>query len=156
MARYYEETALIEFVKERTPTINGETTMECVERAIRKAPTADVVPKSEFNRVAKELERVEALYFAKETQLKKAKSSADEIAEELSETIIMKDELFNEVIKLRGELAKAKSKIVSCKECKHRHTPFCALWYGFYDGADYLVEHGEEFSCSWGESEDTK
>lgn len=47
MARYYEETALIEFVKERTPTINGETTMECVERAIREAPTANVVPKSE-------------------------------------------------------------------------------------------------------------
>ena len=50
MARYYEETALIEFVKERTPTINGETTMECVERAIREAPTADVVPKSEVER----------------------------------------------------------------------------------------------------------
>lgn len=47
MQRYYEETALIEFVKKYTPTINGETTMECVERAIREAPTADVVPKSE-------------------------------------------------------------------------------------------------------------
>ena len=47
MARYYEETALIEFVKQYTPTIEGETTLECVERAIRNAPTADVVPKSE-------------------------------------------------------------------------------------------------------------
>lgn len=47
MARYYEETALIEFVKKYTPTINGETTMKCVARSIREAPTADVVPKSE-------------------------------------------------------------------------------------------------------------
>lgn len=43
MARYYEEAALIEFVKRYTPYINGETTMICVERAIREAPTADVV-----------------------------------------------------------------------------------------------------------------
>jgi hypothetical protein len=50
MARYYEENALIEFVKQHTPTINGETTMECVERAIRNAPTADVVPKSEVEK----------------------------------------------------------------------------------------------------------
>lgn len=56
MARYYEETALIEFVKERTPTINGETTMECVERAIRDAPTADVVPKSEVEKIFEEIE----------------------------------------------------------------------------------------------------
>lgn len=39
------------------------------------------------------------------------KSEADEIAEELSDTIVMKDELFDEVIKLRGELANAKSKL---------------------------------------------
>ena len=50
MPRYYEETALIEFVKQYTPTIEGETTLECVERAIRNAPTADVVPKSEVAR----------------------------------------------------------------------------------------------------------
>lgn len=49
MARYYEETALIEFVKKYTPTINGETTMKCVARSIREAPTADVVPKSEVD-----------------------------------------------------------------------------------------------------------
>lgn len=53
MARYYEETALTEFVKKYTPHINGETTMECVERAIRNAPTADVVPKSEYDRLEK-------------------------------------------------------------------------------------------------------
>ena len=50
MARYYEETALIEFVKLYTPTIEGETTLECVERAIRNAPTADVAPKGEVAR----------------------------------------------------------------------------------------------------------
>lgn len=49
MARYYESKTLIEFVKKYTPHINGETTMECVERAIREAPTADVVPKREYN-----------------------------------------------------------------------------------------------------------
>ena len=47
MARYYESETLIEFVKKYTPHINGESTLECVERAIREAPTADVVPKSE-------------------------------------------------------------------------------------------------------------
>ena len=47
MARYYESEALIEFVKQNTPHMNGETTMKCVARAIREAPTADVVPKSE-------------------------------------------------------------------------------------------------------------
>lgn len=42
MPRYYESESLIDFVKQNTPHINGETTMECVERAIQKAPTADV------------------------------------------------------------------------------------------------------------------
>ena len=55
MARYYEETALIEFVKQYTPTIEGETTLECVERAIRNAPTADVVPKKEIANVLYDL-----------------------------------------------------------------------------------------------------
>ena len=55
MARYYEETALIEFVKQYTPTIEGETTLECVERAIRYAPTADVVPKKEIANVLSDL-----------------------------------------------------------------------------------------------------
>ncbi len=51
MARYYEETALIEFIKQYTPNIEGETTLECVERAIlNAAPTADVAPKSEVAR----------------------------------------------------------------------------------------------------------
>jgi hypothetical protein len=55
MALYYEETALIEFVKQYTPTIEGETTLECVERAIRNAPTADVVPKKEIANVLHDL-----------------------------------------------------------------------------------------------------
>ena len=41
---------------------------------IKHIPTADVVPRAEFDRVARELERVEALYFAKDTQLENAKA----------------------------------------------------------------------------------
>ena len=54
MARYYEESALLEFVKKYTPTISGETTMKCVERAIRNSPTADVVPRAEVDELKKE------------------------------------------------------------------------------------------------------
>ena len=43
MARYYNAETLLEFVKQNTPHIDGETTMQCVERAIKNAPTADVV-----------------------------------------------------------------------------------------------------------------
>lgn len=43
MAVYYNAETLLEFVKQYTPRINGETTMECVETAILNAPTADVV-----------------------------------------------------------------------------------------------------------------
>lgn len=43
MAEYIEREALIEFVKQNTPDINGETTIECVERAIRTQTAADVV-----------------------------------------------------------------------------------------------------------------
>ena len=43
MTQYYESETLIKFVKKYTPHINGETTLECVERAIREAPTDDVV-----------------------------------------------------------------------------------------------------------------
>ena len=50
MPRYYEETDLIEFIKQYTPTIEGETTLECVEVSIRHAPTADVVPRAELAR----------------------------------------------------------------------------------------------------------
>ena len=42
MPEYIEREALIEFVKQNTPHFDGETTMECVERSIRYAPTADV------------------------------------------------------------------------------------------------------------------
>lgn len=57
MARYYEENALIEFVKQYTPTIEGETTLECVERAIRNAPTADVVPRAELEHTLSDIKR---------------------------------------------------------------------------------------------------
>ena len=43
MAKYYNAEELLEFVKQNTPHIDGETTTQCVERAIKNAPTADVV-----------------------------------------------------------------------------------------------------------------
>lgn len=43
MAKYYNADTLLEFVKNNTPTIDGHTTLQCVERAINEAPTADVV-----------------------------------------------------------------------------------------------------------------
>ena len=42
MAKYYNADTLLEFVKNTIPAINGHTTMQCVERAIKEAPTADV------------------------------------------------------------------------------------------------------------------
>ena len=42
MAKYYNADTLLEFVKNNTPTIEGQTTLQCVERAINEAPTADV------------------------------------------------------------------------------------------------------------------
>lgn len=43
MPEYIEREALIEFVKQNTPNINGETSIKCVDRAIRAIPAADVV-----------------------------------------------------------------------------------------------------------------
>lgn len=43
MARYYNAETLLEFVRQNVPHFDGETTMKCVERAIKEAPTADVV-----------------------------------------------------------------------------------------------------------------
>lgn len=40
---YIDKEKTLEFVLNNTPHINGETTMECVERAIKEIPTADVV-----------------------------------------------------------------------------------------------------------------
>ena len=43
MAEYIERYEAIEFTKQYTPTINGETTMQCVERSLLNVPSADVV-----------------------------------------------------------------------------------------------------------------
>jgi hypothetical protein len=43
MAEYIEREAAIDFVKNNTPTIDGETTMQCVERSLKNAPAAEVV-----------------------------------------------------------------------------------------------------------------
>lgn len=51
MARYYEADKLLEYVELFTPTINGETTMQCVKTAIRNAPTADVVSQEVYEQL---------------------------------------------------------------------------------------------------------
>ena len=40
---YIEREKAIEFVLDNVPHINGETTFKCVVRALKEAPTADVV-----------------------------------------------------------------------------------------------------------------
>lgn len=82
MARYYEEAALIEFVKKNTPTINGKTTMNCVERAIREAPTADVVPRVELDAMRGAANSYKMHY-------ENAKREADRLAVELEALWVM-------------------------------------------------------------------
>ena len=43
MPEYIERSEAIEFTKQNTPNINGETTMQCVERSLLNVPAADVV-----------------------------------------------------------------------------------------------------------------
>ena len=43
MAEYIEREKAIDFVKQYTPHIDGETTMQCVKTALENVPTADVV-----------------------------------------------------------------------------------------------------------------
>ena len=40
---YIEREKTIEFVLNNVPHINGETTLKCVERALKESPTADVI-----------------------------------------------------------------------------------------------------------------
>ena len=61
---------------------------EVAAALLNDIPDADVVPRAEFDRVVRELERVEALYFAKDTQLEDAKAEeAREIFDELEEIL---------------------------------------------------------------------
>ena len=43
MPEYIERKATIDFVKQNTPNFGGETSIRCVERALKNVPTADVV-----------------------------------------------------------------------------------------------------------------
>ena len=43
MANYIELKTAIDFIKNNTPTIDGMTTLGCVERALYNTPNADVV-----------------------------------------------------------------------------------------------------------------
>ena len=53
---YANVETLLEFVKNNTPNINGETTMACVVRAIKEAPTADVVEVKHGQNLSKNLD----------------------------------------------------------------------------------------------------
>ena len=41
--------------------------------------------------------------------------------------------------------------VVRCKDCIHRRTPDCSLWYGTVDDFDYIRDMGDNFYCSLGE-----
>ena len=43
MPEYIEVETAVDFVKNNTPCFGDETSMRCVERSIRNAPTSDVV-----------------------------------------------------------------------------------------------------------------
>lgn len=88
MARYYESKSLIDFVKNNTPHINGETTMQCVVRAIQNAPNADVAPKSEVESLAKEVDRLSqvVLYNDGVTQML-VEEAKEKVAREIFEEI---------------------------------------------------------------------
>lgn len=43
MPEYIERSEAVKFVKQNTPHIDGETTMQCVERSLMNVPAADVV-----------------------------------------------------------------------------------------------------------------
>ena len=46
----------------------------------------------------------------------------------------------------------ATTDIVHCKECIHRNKPYkCAMWYGMIDRKHYFINHGDDFSCAYGE-----
>lgn len=80
--RYIDADELYETVtKKYSDIVAGCYTFNIVAydmaRLVKEAPTADVVPKSEYERLAKELERVEALYWQKDSEV------AREIFEEI-------------------------------------------------------------------------
>lgn len=87
MTRYYESESLIDFVKNNTPHINGETTMQCVVRAIQNAPTADVVPESEIERLKRICNSYALQYGTVRDQQKVIDEAKREVAREIFEEI---------------------------------------------------------------------
>ena len=83
MARYYEAEALIQFVKQYSPHINGETTLECVERAIRNAPTEDVVPRSEVEDLQREYDSLAKTDISSTELIRKLKGKAEKANQEV-------------------------------------------------------------------------
>lgn len=143
MARYYEETALIEFVKKYTPAINGETTMKCVVRTIREAPTADVVPKSEYEKLQQLLDAAIAGQETLQKALANAKTEvASEIIDEFMSVMRGKHEenrpkyggalalLLPDIEQIAAELKKKYTEKKECPDCRYFVGCEKAVWVG--------------------------
>ena len=133
MARYYEENALIEFVKQYTPTINGETTIKCVERAIHNAPTADVVPRSEYDEVLSNWQKIHDSYTTDciDHYNKGRQEVAREIFEEIRDCRIVSSHsacgfLIYDVYNIEKKYIEKKE----CPDCKHFVGCEKAVWVG--------------------------
>ena len=61
MTQFIDREKTIEFVKLYCPNINGETTLECVERAINQVPKAEIICVGEKQKVINLLEDVEEI-----------------------------------------------------------------------------------------------
>lgn len=45
--------------------------------------------------------------------------------------------------------------VVRCKDCKHRNTPDCKMWYQCVVCGDYHHWERDEYFCSYGERKDS-
>ena len=46
--------------------------------------------------------------------------------------------------------------VVRCKDCKHRNTPDCKMWYHCVICGDYHHWERDEYFCSYGERKEQK
>ena len=40
--------------------------------------------------------------------------------------------------------------VVRCKDCEHRGTTDCFMWYGSLGDTDYFIATSDDFYCSYG------
>lgn len=134
MAIYYEQQSLISFIKEHTPTINGETTLECVERANKNAPAADVVSKNESREInstwaaiyAAAHEKWEKAYEQIEYTLRGVMHSVDKwlegdelIDDEVNRAITMREKTLQIIENTKSEVAREIFEEIEALATKH-------------------------------------